>query len=279
MEFRINPTAGLANRLRALGCAIWIADLMDRDIVLSWLKYPGMAADFSDLFKDQFDCSPRDGWKTYGAGNKVQRDLYLDLESEKEIEISTCGVFSYKGGPTVWSSEMWTEVHPYIRSLSPVDEIQDVVSEFSDKHNISDMVGVHIRRTDNLKSKKYSKLSHFYKEMDKTDKPFFLCSDCEKTKKEVSEKYKDRCIDFKHPYKNCPNVRTTIRGVKRALCELLLLGQTIKIIGSTFSSFGTMASVIGGAPIKRVGDKTVSSQKVFVDEEYKIWDGSAEKVR
>jgi len=278
MEFRINPTAGLANRLRALGCAIWIADLMDRDIVLSWLKYSGMAADFSDLFKDHFDCSPRDGWKTYGSGNRVQRDLYLDLESEKEIEISTCGVFSYKEGPTVWSDEMWAEVHPYIRSLAPVDEIQDVVSEFSNKHNVSDMVGVHIRRTDNKKSKKYSKLSHFYKEMDKTDEPFFLCSDCEETKKQVSEKYKGRCITFKHPYKDCPNTRTTIRGVKRGLCELLLLGQTIKIIGSTFSSFGTMASVIGGAPIKRVGDKSVSSQKIFVDEKYKTWDGS-EKVR
>lgn len=278
MELRINPTAGLANRLRALGCAIWIADLSDRDIVLSWLKYSGMAADFSDLFKDQFDCSPRDGWKTYGAGNKVQRDLYLDLQSDKDIELSTCGVFSYKGGPKVWSGEMWGEVQPYISSLSPVDEIQDVIAEFNDKYNVTDMVGVHIRRTDNVKSKQYSKLSHFYAEMDKTDLPFFLCSDCEKTKKEVSEKYKGRCISFKNPHKDCPNTRQTIRGIKRALCELLLLGKTIKIIGSTFSSFGTMASVIGGAPIKRVGKESNSSVKVFVDEDYKTWGGS-EKTR
>jgi len=279
MEFRINPTAGLANRLRALGCAMWVADLMDRDIVLSWLKYSGMAADFSDLFKDQFDCSKREGWKTYGNGNRVTRDLYIDIESEDNIEITTCGVFSYKGGPKVWSDDMWAEVSPYIRSLAPVDEIQDVVAEFYEKNDIGNKVGVHIRRTDNAKSKKYSKLEHFYAEMDNTDKDFFLCSDCEKTKRVVSERYKGRCVSFKHPYKDCPNTRQTIRGVKRGLCELLLLGQTIKIVGSTFSSFGTMASVIGGAPIKRVGDKSVSSQKIFVDKEYKIWDGSSEKVR
>ena len=252
---------------------------MDRDIVLSWLKYSGMAADFSDLFKDEFDCSSREGWKTYGAGNRVKKDLYVPLDSNADIEITTCGVFSYEGGPRIWSDDMWAEVAPYIRSLSPVDEIQDVVSEFSNNHNISDMVGVHIRRTDNSKSKKYSKLSHFYAEMDKTDRRFFLCSDCEKTKREVSERYKGRCISFKHPYKECPNTRKTIRGIKRGLCELLLLGETIRIIGSTFSSFGTMASVIGGAPIKRVGDATVASQKIFVDKEYKIWDGSSERIR
>ena len=169
---------------------------------------------------------------------------------------------------------MWAEVSPYIRSLSPVDEIQDVVAEFYEKNDIGNKVGIHIRRTDNANSKKYSKLEHFYAEMDKTDKDFFLCSDCEKTKRVVSERYAGRCVSFKHPYKVCPNTRETIRGVKRGFCELLLLGKTIKIVGSVFSSFGTMASVIEGAPIKRVGDKGVFSQKIFVDKEYKTWDGS-----
>ena len=174
----------------------------------------------------------------------------------------------------MWSDDMWVEVSPYIKSLSPIDEIQDAVSEFYEKNDIGNKVGVHIRRTDNVKSRENSKLKHFYAEMDKIDHDFFLCSDCEKTKAKVSERYKGRCTVFKHPHKECPNTRQTIRGIKRGLCELLLLGKTVKIVGSVFSSFGTMSSVIGGAPIKRVGHKTITSEKISVDKEYKAWDGS-----
>jgi hypothetical protein len=87
-------------------------------------------------------------------------------------------------------------------------------------------------------------------------------------------KYRGRCVGFKHPNKECPNSRGTVRGIKRATCELLLLGQTIKIVGSVFSSFGTMASVIGGAPIKRVGESSIPKSKIFVDDKFKVWDGS-----
>ena len=285
MEFRINPTAGLCNRLRALGCAMWLSDLSDRDLVLGWVKYSGCNADFNQIFKTTFDTSPRSEWKVHSWKNVLQNP-YINLDRDADIQITTYGVFSYKGGPKIWSPEMWEEVCPYIRSLHPVDEIQDVVSEFYDRNNIIDRVGVHIRRTDNSTSIRHSKLHHFYAEMDKVDQDFFICSDCEKTKREVMEKYKGRCVDFKHPHKQCPNSRKTVRGIKRATCELLLLGKTIKIVGSVFSSFGTMASVIGGAPIKRVGELTPmkegrafrgtqkTSRKVFIDDKFKVWDGS-----
>ena len=273
MEFRINPTSGLANRLRALGCAMWLSDLSDRDLVLAWIKYSGCNADFNQIFKTTFDISPRPNWNTRPTGHLL-KDPYISLEIDGNIEITSHGVFSYKDGPRIWSQEMWGEVAPYIRSLHPIDEIQDVVRGFCEKYEIKDRVGVHIRRTDNTNSRNYSKLRHFYSEMDGVGRDFFVCSDCEKTKQEVMAKYRGRCVGFKYPNKECPNSRSTVRGIKRAVCELLLLGQTIKIVGSVFSSFGTMASVIGGSPIKRVGERSIPKSKIFVDDKFKVWDGS-----
>jgi hypothetical protein len=275
MEFRINPTAGLANRLRSLGCAMWLSDLSDRDLVLGWVKYAGCNAEFNQIFKTEFDISPRVGWRLHYSHNSLT-DPYVDFNINRDIQVTTYGVFSYKEGPKIWSKEMWHEVAPYIQSLHPIDEIQDVVSHFCNQYSIKDRVGVHIRRTDNTRSSKYSKLSYFYSEMDKVDKDFFICSDCEKTIAQVAEKYKGRCVSFNCTSKEYPNSRGTVRGIKRAACELLLLGQTIKIVGSVFSSFGTMASVIGGAPIKRVGEKSDHKNKVFVDDTFKKWDGSEE---
>ncbi len=75
----------------------------------------------------------------------------------EKIEITTNHVFSYKGGPEIWTKDMWLHVSPYIQSITPISEIQETVDEFAEKNDIKNALGVHVRRTDNSNSKKYSK--------------------------------------------------------------------------------------------------------------------------
>lgn len=271
MELYINPTDGLCNRLRALGCAMWISDLSDRDLILGWKKWNGCNADFNQLFISEFET--RNDWKIVSNGNCL-KNKYIDLEDPtKKLEIKTNHVFSYKGGPEIWTKEMWFHVSPYIQSITPISEIQEAVDEFAEKNNIKDVFGVHVRRTDNPNSKKYSKIELFFEELDKISSRFFLCSDCKKTKDAFRERYKDRCITFKHPTRELPNNRSTVRGMKLALCELLLLSKTINIIGSVWSSYGTMAAVLGGNGIKRVSTTHDPSKKIFRDQGFRKWNG------
>lgn len=87
-------------------------------------------------------------------------------------------------------------MHGSVGCLFPVDEIMEEVENRC--RNFSDaMIGVHIRRTDNLASIRQSPIELFYQKLDEKIKEdgkvaIYLATDSEEVKREMKERYGDR---------------------------------------------------------------------------------------
>jgi hypothetical protein len=129
--------------------------------------------------------------------------------------------------------------------FKPIDKIVKKVDAITIKFN--NTIGVHIRRTDHIVSKKYSALKKFELEMGKyilqeDSTTFYLSTDCKETKNQLVSKFKNRIIKQEiNSYD-----RNDKTAIKEALVDLLALSKSKKIIGSYLSSFTDMAVDIGG---------------------------------
>lgn len=141
----------------------------------------------------------------------------------------------------------------YINNLNDIvikndikERVEEVTSLFSEKR----VIGIHVRRTDNVISKKNSPLELFFKEMDKelaADKNvfFYVASDSLEEKKRLIVRYKERIItSFEQPQRN------TYKGIVDALVELYALSETEKIYGSSCSTFSKLAAQLTGIELR-----------------------------
>jgi len=107
------------------------------------------------------------------------------------------------------------------------------------------VIGVHIRRTDNVWARENSPIELFVTAMDKElakhpNVCFFVASDDIETKQCLASRYAD-CVMFRKDVKR----REDRGGCEDALIDLLLLSKTSKILGSCGSSFSVVAASIG----------------------------------
>ena len=148
----------------------------------------------------------------------------------------------------------YTAFQPYdyawiSRLFVPVDEIMGEVENRC--RNFSDaMIGVHIRRTDNLASIRQSPIELFYQKLDEKIKEngkvaIYLATDSEEVKREMKERYGDRifCSGKKAD-------RGSLEGIREGITDMYTLARTQKIYGSFQSSFSDMAAQIGGVPLE-----------------------------
>ena len=148
----------------------------------------------------------------------------------------------------------YTAFQPYdyawiSRLFVPVDEIMGEVENRC--RNFSDaMIGVHIRRTDNLASIRQSPIELFYQKLDEKIKEngkvaIYLATDSEEGKREMKERYGDRifCSGKKAD-------RGSLEGIREGITDMYTLARTQKIYGSFQSSFSDMAAQIGGVPLE-----------------------------
>jgi len=224
--------AGLGNRLRATVSGLCAAKDLGRQIIVSWPVEPAFRATWDDIFEPQ-------PWIVTSAMGDLRMCLSpSDWETEKQrphIAIKSYGQF--------YRSDDWL---PTLQSLKPREEyianVRAILGE-------SRPVGVHIRRTDNLKSIMLSPTTAFFDAMDAYPKNtrFFLATDDPTEFAAVAERYPGRII-------NAPALseRHTVKGVKEAFTQFLALSQCSEILGSVASSFSEMAAAYGGILLKRV---------------------------
>ena len=124
----IIPEAGLANRLRALGSALWIADVRGVRLVLTWPDDFAISVPFEAIFENRFD---RDANRLAGASTVTLNDpRSIELppgESPRPgrvLEIRSSESFSLSDGPPPYSRAFWSAIRPYLLSLIPVAEVQ-----------------------------------------------------------------------------------------------------------------------------------------------------------
>lgn len=136
----------------------------------------------------------------------------------------------------------------YEQNFKPTRLIADKVAKISKGFN-EYTFGVHIRGTDAVTSKEYSKSTDFINLMHATvashpDACFFLATDEEATKREIINRFGDRVryYDQQSYGRNSPT------NIQNALVDLLCLAETREVFGSYFSSFSQIASQWNGIP-------------------------------
>ena len=123
--------------------------------------------------------------------------------------------------------------------------IDQITSTFSEN-----MIGVHIRRTDNIASINSSPIDVFVHlmqlEIEKEDTvKFYVASDEEEVKKKLQDKFPGRVITLMDD-----TSRDSLEGMKFAVVDFFCLSKTKKILGSVASSYSQIAAEIGGIKIE-----------------------------
>lgn len=104
---------------------------------------------------------------------------------------------------------------------------------------------MHIRRTDQFNSIKYSPIELFEEKIDdvlskKTDVVFYLSTDDPTVENRLKAKYQDKIFVRKKEFN-----RNTITGIQDAVVDMFCLSKTSVIYGSFASSFSEIAARIG----------------------------------
>lgn len=265
------PVGGLANRMRAVASAVTLAAKTDSELSIVWFQDWALNAPFSRLFKPvdgKIACLRDASWLDYAWLDRprsknfhfpllFQKLTFKSCLYERSITPLCNRHFDFerwaKEGGCVYMAS-YTAFQPYdyawiSQLFVPVEEIMAEVE--SRCRNFPDtMIGVHIRRTDNLASIRQSPVGLFYQKLDEEIKEdnkvgIYLATDSEEVKREMKERYGDRILSSGKQAD-----RSSLEGIREGVADMYTLARTQKIYGSFQSSFSDMAAQIGGAPLE-----------------------------
>jgi hypothetical protein len=258
---KLVPLNGLSNRMRAIDSAIALIDDLGTNLEIYWAEEDGMRCQFDDLF----DPIPHDSVSIITSQSlplRLRKSLkkhlyfptilrkinsYIFFEAVQNAELSTFDFSKIQSEQNIiirsWS-RFYENSNQY-KLLVPIQSIRERIEvrcNSFDEHT----VGVHIRRTDNVKSINKSPNSLFVDAMklEIEKEPltnFYLATDCDETKQYFRDIFGDKILSAKDAA-----TRDNVKGIQDAVVELYSLARTQKIYGSFWSSFSKTASHIGG---------------------------------
>lgn len=262
------PVGGLANRMRAIASAYQLCKEVDSMLHILWFQDWALSAPFNSIFEQTplLNISEASGMDFLLYDRARRRNFHIPALPQwllferriNEIEVSPlkeqgfdfaewarghrCHMSCYQSFGSFPNTLYKQLFHPVSEVISQVDRY---CSQFSE-HTI----GLHIRRTDNIDSIKFSPTSLFINKVKEeidlhADTRVFLATDSEEVKQELLEQFGFRVITSKKSAS-----RDSIEGIRGGLTDLWTLSATHKIYGSTGSSYSCMASSIGGKPLE-----------------------------
>lgn len=260
------PVGGLANRFRAMASAVALAEITDSKLDFYWFQDWALNAPFSALFEPiklkNVTLHPS-SLRTRLIFNRPRRkNLWIPLVFQKllfrnrlyektiyKLRLQTKFFTDFvKDGRSYIAS--YHAVVPYEKRhlqalFKPVPAVQSALDARLQSMS-KDYIGVHIRRTDNVDSIKYSPTELFYEKLDaelkeRPQTSIYLATDDEEVKKAFSQRYGKNVT-----YSQMVADRNTIEGIREALVEMLLLANAQKIYGSYGSSYSELAADFGG---------------------------------
>lgn len=281
----INPIGGIANRMRALASGIALANDLNVDFKIIWLRNWELNARFEDIFQT---CPLVSGRINYPG--KFKYGVYYSIPRLKNLYISK---LSLKRFGVYLSSEdaAGREIFRNDDSDSAVRKMflnglkdkrdcliqggtnmypfsDDLYSSLFQPNNIikerlaqqmailgEECYGVHIRRTDNLQSIANSPDYLFIDEIKNIlgknpDAKFYLATDSEEVKKNFKLIFGDKIF-----YSASAADRNSVQGIHDAAVELFTLSKTKYILGSFYSSFSEAAAKLGNITLKQLSIK------------------------
>lgn len=265
----INPVGGLANRMRAVAAGVSLSQELGMGMPeIVWPVNNDLFCDFNSLFES--------GLFDGHMENISSREdlLFYDLPRKKNLYLANFLQYGryglkltdydrlplFEGKPESLENEIRSSHKPVLirsgvvyypftkelyRSLFvPKKEFLDAAEErlHCGKNNI---IGLHIRRTDNEISIIHSPLRLFIeaveREMsDNKDVMFYLASDDAGVKAELRTRFDNRII-----VSDKSTARNSAEGIKEALTEIVTLSRCGKVYGSYWSSFSEAAALLG----------------------------------
>lgn len=242
----IEPTGGLCNRMRVLNSAIFLANKAGVPLTLVWPVTWDMGAPVSRLFKlpsfitlienNQADLMHEFAEK---VDKVIEQEELTNLfcghyhmeslfESYKSIYMKTGGIF-----------------YPYqhFNYFQPIAELQKIINQYISNFT-QNVIGVHIRRTDNETAIKYSPTESFIEAMDleiikNPQVKFYLATDSPEVESQLTVRYRERIISHGKEFR-----RDTEKSIQDAVVDLYCLANTKKLLASYWSSFSDIAAEI-----------------------------------
>ena len=274
----VTPPYGLGNRIIPMGSVLSLAAELNYSPVMIWTPSETIGnASFGDLFDSTnlpFELVEGREARTirtvlYGdslspvkrKGLKLLRTLVLP-QYGKKIELpNKKSYFEFK-------NKVATDLLPFrkilisafdfvrhesdVSWLKPAPPIASRITELKQQFT-PNTVGIHFRGTDyrsthgiippveNMITRMHAEI-----ELDPNVR-FFFASDGDKRDKMIVDLFKERLITFKKS-----SYRMTLHGQCDAVVDLFGLAATSRIIGFGYSSFVTLAALIGDKPLLRI---------------------------
>lgn len=250
----VEPRGGLANRMRVLDSAMMLAETTRVQLVVVWNIDTDLGATFDDLFDPiphvRVICLDKKSL----IGKFFAHILHLVIKgfayrvSEAEIQDGKQGKLKLEGLMKHKRLHFWTWEAFWVSSrafcdLHPIKGIYDTA-----KSIVSDnMVGIHIRRTDNTEAIAKSPTQLFVdaieREVSKDPSvKFFLATDDLKEEQFLLHHFPNRVVAHKKQSLD----RKESKAIQEAAIDLYCLARCKKIYGTYWSSFSETAAKIGG---------------------------------
>lgn len=243
---RVAP--GLGNRLRGMFSVYAFAESLQIPFGFAWKPSGSCDCNFQDIFKVPVGVEHFDKLEDVAT-----TDIHLHRHFDPHDKF-------YKAHIEGKCDLNWDDFHKSyiecIRRLQPVDGIIEDINKF----DVTDKVGVHVRKTDHGKTKRrtfeyrhmntdewYFKMLDDELEKDSTTS-FFLAVDNLESREIFLDRYGDSMVTFtsEDEFKS-EEVRHT--SMSDAVSDLWLLSRCKKIYGARCSSFCEFASDVGGVEL------------------------------
>lgn len=254
----IEPLAGLCNRMRALDSAIWLARKLNRELRVVWNQSADCNCGFNDLFvvpravskiKERRRVSYSRKYIPQRYLRKLVRKFLYDkcIYNDEVHELMKVGYDFEKIGvfKSVFISTYGWFFNRSTRfeDFTPIEPLQEIIHSYT--NDFGDVVGVHIRRTDNKISIDRSLTSMFIEmmsnEIDKNnDVRFFLATDSLAEEERLDKVFPGRIIT----HRKASLDRNDPRAIQDALIDLYCLSKCRKLLGSYQSSFSITAATM-----------------------------------
>ena len=267
-DFTLVPIGGLGNRINAICSAIAYCKERNKSLDIIWFKDPGLNCSVKQLMSlnpkltnvqmhdagiSDFLLRDKPRRRNFRIPKIFQRflfdrriyesEVYKVVSSHTKPDFGNIDHYKHIFMVNYWrfwqSEDMWESivVNPDIKK-----EVGKIISGIKAKR----IVGLHIRRTDNIYSIKESPTELFINKVNdeiekyQDDVAFFLASDSLEEKDRLKKIFGEKIYTQTHK-----TSRNTPEGIIDAFTELIALSKTDKIYASSKSSFSELAHFIG----------------------------------
>ena len=243
----IVPRYGLANRMRALASGLILGEALQYKSCFYWEENELCNCSFTKLFDSDLTEVGRPLMETTEDQIFFSKEEMMggiieigDEEKDKCLIVESFNPVMLEGTDREDFQRLFSNKLKEVFSPSP-----EVKSKFVDLPE--NCTGVHVRRTDNVSSRRESTDEAFFVSMDKvleedSETKFYLATDSPEGKESMILKYGNSKIITRE----IDSRRSRDTGIIDALVDIFMLSKTNKILGSYGSSFSAISGSLGG---------------------------------